>query len=57
MGTYKHSYTSTYNLLRGLRGLIISTAIVRVTSTLYLQVGLLGLGFRGLGLRGFGLEV
>ena len=33
MGTYNHSYESTYNLLRGLRGLI-STVIVRVISTL-----------------------
>ena len=38
MGTYNHSYKSTYNLLRGLRGLI-STAISRVVSTMNLQVG------------------
>ena len=38
MGTYNHSYKSTYNLLRGLRGLI-STVITRVISTLNLQVG------------------
>ena len=31
MGTYNHSYKSTYNLLRGLRGLI-RTVIVRVIS-------------------------
>ena len=37
MGTYNHSYKSTYNLLRGqLRGLI-STGIIRVLSSLNLQ--------------------
>ena len=38
MGTYNTSCKSTYNLLRGLRGLI-STVILGVTSTLNLQVG------------------
>ena len=33
MGTYNHSYKSTYKLLRGLRGLI-STVKNRVISTL-----------------------
>ena len=37
MGTYNHSYKSTSNLLRGLRGLI-STVISRVISTRNLQV-------------------
>ena len=37
MGTYSHSDKSTYNLVRGLRGLL-STAIIRVISTLNLQV-------------------
>ena len=41
MGTYNHSYKSTYNLLRGLRGLI-STVISRVISTMNLQVGFRG---------------
>ena len=39
MGTYNHSYKSTYNLLRELRGLI-STVSIRVISTLNLQVGI-----------------
>ena len=37
MGTYNPSYKSTYNLLRGLRGLI-STVINGVRGTLNLQV-------------------
>ena len=37
MGTYNHSYGSTYNLLRRLRGLI-GAVIIRVISTLNLQV-------------------
>ena len=40
MGTYNHSYKSTYNLLRGLAGLI-STVIISVISTLNLQVRVL----------------
>ena len=39
MGTFYPSYESTYNLLRGLRGLI-SAVIIGVTSTLSLQVEL-----------------
>ena len=35
MGTYNHNYKSTYNLLRGLRGLI-STVTIGVLSTLNL---------------------
>ena len=54
MGTYNHSYKSTYNLLRGLKGLI-SRVIIKVISTMNLQVEVsesLFLGFRvdGLGL-------
>ena len=37
MGTYSHSYKSTCNLLRGLRGLI-SAVRIRVISTLNLHV-------------------
>ena len=37
MGTYNHNYQSTYNLLRGLRGLI-SAVIMGLISTLNLQV-------------------
>ena len=39
MGTSKPNYKSTYNLLRGLRGLIRSTVLLGVPSTLNLQVG------------------
>ena len=38
MGTYNHTYKSTYNLLRGLRGLI-STVVIRV-----IRVGLVAHG-------------
>ena len=37
MGTASHSYKSTYDLLRGLRGLI-STVIIRVISAMNPQV-------------------
>ena len=37
MSTHNHTFLSTYNLLRGLWGLI-STVIIRVISTLNLQV-------------------
>ena len=37
MGTYNHSYKSTYNLLTGLRGLV-SRVGIRVISTMNLQV-------------------
>ena len=44
MGTYNPNYESIYNLLRGLRGLIL-TAITGVIRTLNLQAGVTGVSF------------